>query len=138
MFEKIQNFRKFSALCFQNIISQWKRWKFWVWFFSISIQHFPKIPKIILRTSCEHSKDAKYTKSTFSYKFWGNSVDFGWLLRTSTLYSTFPNKWKFEQMEILCFFLQLIREQMEISVISCQMRLFFAISLQLVREQMEI
>ena len=32
---------------------------------------------------------------------------------------------KFKQMEILCFcFLQLIREQMEIKVISCQMRRF--------------
>ena len=38
---------------------------------------------------------------------------------------TFANKWKFEQMEILRFFLQFIREQTDISVISCQMRLFF-------------
>ena len=59
-------------------------------------------------------------------------------IRFGLSYSTFPNKWKFEQMEILCFFLQLIREQMEISAVSHQMRLFFAISLQLVREQMEI
>ena len=41
-------------------------------------------------------------------------------------------------MEILCISLQFIREQMEISVISCQMRLFFTISLQFIREQMEI
>ena len=54
------------------------------------------------------------------------------------VYSTFANKWKFEQMEISCFGLQLNREQMEISVISCQMRPFFTILLQLVREQMEI
>ena len=32
-----------------------------------------------------------------------------------------------ERMEILCFSLQLFREQMEISVISCQMRRFFTI-----------
>ena len=53
-------------------------------------------------------------------------------------YSTFANKWKFEQMEISRFFLQLFREQMEISAISYQMRLFFVILLQLIREQMEI
>ena len=43
-----------------------------------------------------------------------------------------------EQMEISCFFLQLFREQMGISVISYQMRLFFTVSLQIVREQMGI
>ena len=41
-------------------------------------------------------------------------------------------------MEILCISLQFIREQMEISVISCQIRLFFTLSLQFIREQMEI
>ena len=41
-------------------------------------------------------------------------------------------------MEILCFFLQLFREQMEISAISCQMRLFFIVSLKFIREEMEI
>ena len=50
----------------------------------------------------------------------------------------FANKWEFEQMEILRFFLQLFREQMGISAVSYQMRLFFTILLQLVREQMEI
>ena len=41
-------------------------------------------------------------------------------------------------METLCISLQFTREQMEISVISCQMRLFFTLSLQFIREQMEI
>ena len=41
-------------------------------------------------------------------------------------------------VSILCFLLQFFREQMGISVISCQIILFFMISLQFVREQMEI
>ena len=41
-------------------------------------------------------------------------------------------------MGILRFFLQLFREQMGISAISYQMRLFFTVSLQIVREQMGI
>ena len=41
-------------------------------------------------------------------------------------------------MGILRFFLQLFREQMGISAISYQVRLFFTVSLQIVREQMGI
>ena len=54
------------------------------------------------------------------------------------MYSTSANKWEFKQMRILWFFLQLFREQMGISAISYQMRLFFTILLQRVREQMGI
>ena len=53
-----------------------KKIMFWIWIFSISIQNFPKIPKIILRTACDHSKDAKNAKSNVEFAISTESVFF--------------------------------------------------------------
>ena len=47
----------------KNLQVQTRKKKTLISIFSISIHKFPKIPKIILKTACDHSKDAKNSKN---------------------------------------------------------------------------
>ena len=68
-------------LFFQNFFLNEKILKKSIWIFSISIQNFPKIPKIILRTACDYSKDAKNSKTQGRISY---LVDFQWFIVSFT------------------------------------------------------
>ena len=59
--------RKIFSLFFFRAFFSSRNVRFLCGFFSISIQNFPRNPKIILRTPCEYFKNTKTLKSRFCY-----------------------------------------------------------------------
>ena len=70
--------------------------------FSIPIQNFPKNPKIILRTPCDHFEDAKNTKSKFFYTKSRILVTFGDVLGITTLKSMLRERRYFFVTFLIC------------------------------------